>query len=107
PEHPQKRLRMHGARAHFDVERLLEQAALRDPVFRELEDEVLECDHSTYRAWRISRSTRADFNSFSRWRLSNRLCTVSSSRAARASSGNECRRSGAVAPDALRNRNAS
>jgi hypothetical protein len=33
---------MHGARAHLDVERLLQEASLRTPVFGELEDEVLK-----------------------------------------------------------------
>ena len=46
---------------------------------------------------RISRSTRADFSSFSRCRFSRRRWTVSSSRAARACSARPSSRSGAVA----------
>ena len=41
-EHAQRRLRVRGARADLEVERLLDQAALRRPELGELEDEVLE-----------------------------------------------------------------
>ena len=46
PEHAQERLRVHRAGSHLDVERLLEQAPARGPELRELEDELLQCDHS-------------------------------------------------------------
>ena len=45
-EHAQKGLGMHCAGAHFNIERLLEQAAPGGPEFRELEDELLKRDHS-------------------------------------------------------------
>ena len=67
-EHAQKRLGMHRAGAHLDVERLLQEAAARGPELRQLEDELLQRDHSRHdrsraaTACRISRSTRADFN---------------------------------------------
>src|SRR4030095_11187731 len=45
-EHSQKRLGMHRARAHLDVERLLQETAARDPEFGQFEDELLQCDHA-------------------------------------------------------------
>src|SRR5678816_901241 len=38
----QQRLRMRRAGADFDIQRLLDQAALRSPVMLQLEDEVLK-----------------------------------------------------------------
>src|SRR3990170_4115502 len=45
-EHPEKRFGMHRPGAHLDVERLLKEAAPGSPEFRQLEDELLQCDHS-------------------------------------------------------------
>ena len=42
PEHAEERLRVRGAGAHFEIERLLQQAAVRGPERRQLEDEVLK-----------------------------------------------------------------
>ena len=42
PEHAEQRLGMRGAGADLEVERLLQQAAVRGPERRQLEDEVLE-----------------------------------------------------------------
>src|SRR5580765_3006529 len=55
-EHAQKRLRVHGSGAHFDVERLLQHTPARGPELRQLENEALEC-HDTLTA--ASPSTRA------------------------------------------------
>ncbi len=45
-EDPQERLRMHRSGAHLDVERLVQETAARGPELRELEDELLQRDHS-------------------------------------------------------------
>ena len=42
PEHAEQRLRMRRAGADLEVERLLQQAAVRGPEGRQLEDEILE-----------------------------------------------------------------
>ena len=42
PEHAQRRLRVGGAGADLEIERLLDQAALRGPELREREDEILK-----------------------------------------------------------------
>ena len=47
PQHAQERLGMHRPGAHLDVEWLVQQAAARGPELRELEDELLQRDHST------------------------------------------------------------
>src|SRR6187402_1136416 len=57
-EDAQQRFGMRGARAHFDVEGLLDQATLRGPEVLELEDEVLE-RHAVYER-RSSFNTRTD-----------------------------------------------
>src|SRR5262245_28775310 len=62
-EHPEERLGMHRARAHFDVERLLEETALRRPVVRQLANEILKSHGSGLSSF----TTRADRSSFSRW----------------------------------------
>ena len=41
-EHAQKRLRMHGAGADLDVERLLQRAPARGPEIRQLQNEILK-----------------------------------------------------------------
>ena len=41
-EHAEQRLGMRGAGADFEVERLLQQAAVRRPERRQLEDEILK-----------------------------------------------------------------
>ena len=123
---------MHRPGAHLDVERLLQETAARGPELRQLEDQLLQRDHSIQtglpgstlasspdargvcptrllptRAWRISRSTRADFSSFSRCRLSSRRCTVSSSRDARALKPRVASRPAPIAPAAARKRSAA
>ncbi len=57
-EHAEERLRVHGAGAELDVERLLDEAALRGPVVRQLQNQILE-RHSCF-------TTLVDRNSFSR-----------------------------------------
>ena len=42
PEHAEQRLGMRGAGADFEIERLLQQAAVRRPERRQLENEVLK-----------------------------------------------------------------
>src|SRR5206468_3362238 len=42
PEDPEKRLRVHGARADLDVERLLQRAAARSPKLGQLQNQSLE-----------------------------------------------------------------
>ena len=42
PEHAEQRFGMRGAGADFEIERLLQQAAVRGPERRQLEDEVLK-----------------------------------------------------------------
>src|SRR5215203_2364048 len=74
-EHTEQRLRMRCAGTDLEVEWLLQETAVRRPVGRQLENEVLE-GH----AWRrSSRSTRSDFNVFSRCVVIILRCTVSSS----------------------------
>src|SRR6185437_9596772 len=77
-EHPQKRLGVHGAGPHLDVERLLDETALRRPIFGKFEDEILQ-RHSSGLS---SLTTRADRNSFSRCEAIRRSCTRSISRSA-------------------------
>jgi hypothetical protein len=48
-EDAQEGLGVHRAGADFDVERLLDEAPLRGPVFRELEDQVLQCHSIAFR----------------------------------------------------------
>ena len=62
-EHAQQRFRMRGAGADFEVERLLDQAALRGPEVLQLENQVLE--RHVYER-RSSFNTRTDRGSFSR-----------------------------------------
>ena len=63
---------MHRAGAHLDVERLLQEAAARGPELRQLEDELLQRDHSYRTSFQLSASVPshlaqdpADFSSFS------------------------------------------
>ncbi len=80
PEHPQERLGVHRAGAHFDVERLLNQAPLCRPVVGEFGDEVLKCHE-----WGPSSlTTRAERRVLSRCMAINRWCACSSSRSAAA-----------------------
>ena len=76
PQHAQERLGMRGPRAHFHVVGLVDQAAVSGPEFRQLEDQVLECQGQPLK----SRSTRADFGSRSRCHEMIARCTASSSR---------------------------
>ena len=62
PEHPQERLRVHRARTHLDVHRLLDETALGGPVVRELENQILECHGAGLNSF----TTRAERSSFSR-----------------------------------------
>ena len=86
-EHAEQRLGMGRAGADFEIERLLEDAALGGPELRQLEDEILERQRfasasrsgATRAARRRSRRTRVDFSSRSRCRPMSRRCTVSSS----------------------------
>src|SRR5262245_11004690 len=79
PQDAQQGFRMGGAGADFDVERLLQEAAIGGPELRELEDKVLEGQSLLTVAnrqssiagvqrppRRISRSTRGDRRSRSR-----------------------------------------
>ena len=61
----QKRLGMHRTGAHFDVQRLLKQATPGDPEFRELEDELLQCDHSDKGSFQLPVTSYQ----FDHWRL--------------------------------------
>jgi len=45
-EDPQERLGVHRARAHLDIERLLEEAASGNPELGQLEDQLLKSDHA-------------------------------------------------------------
>ena len=62
-EHAQQRFRMRGARADLEVERLLDEAALRCPEVLQLEYQVLKC-HVYCR--RSSFNTRTERGSLSR-----------------------------------------
>ena len=46
PQHAQKRLRRHGARANFNIERLLEDAAARCPKTLQAEQQLLKGERS-------------------------------------------------------------
>ena len=66
-EHAQHRLPVRRAGADLEVERLLDQASVRGPEGRELEDQILKRhDPVLTPACRMSRNTRDDLRSFSR-----------------------------------------
>src|SRR5579864_1864910 len=62
PQHAQERLRVHRPSAHLEIEGLLDEAALRGPVVRQLGNEFLK----GHTRGLNSLTTRADRNSFSR-----------------------------------------
>src|SRR5688572_469567 len=103
-QHAQERLGVHGARAHFDIERLLNDAASGAPEFLQLENEILK-RHS--RSGPISLNTRAERKSFSRCMAISRRCAASSSRAALLPSRSVPTAAGGVSPACRRNSSAS
>src|SRR6185295_19017141 len=107
-EHAQQRLRMRGAGADLEVERLLQHAPVRGPEGGEFEDEILK-SHAGGR-WccrRRSRSTRSDFNCFSRCIVISARCTCSSSFNAARGTGTLPTCCGVTLRDAARNAIAS
>src|SRR5689334_20561441 len=98
PEHAEQGFRVRGAGADFQVERLLEQAAVGRPERRQLQNEILK-GH----AWRRrSRNTRSDFNVFSRCIVMSARCTASSSLSTRRSVPSSPTRCGGVASEAVK-----
>src|SRR5437868_15285841 len=97
---------MRGAGADLEIERLLQQAAMRGPEGGQLENEILKSHEGRfclYGVRRRSRRTRSDFSVFSRCIEMSERCTVSSSLIVRRSAGRSPTRSGAELRDAVRN----